>query len=183
MNYEQSNVYTWNGEDHEFHFNTSLPLSSQIAFVDTSVSMICSDDQYHSLLRDIIVQINLIRFFTDIDENIFTEGFDIIERFIAETSVIEILQHFIDAELLNKLNSAIDDALAYKTGIHKDTITAAIVNLLKNINEKVSGIDTSVLGLETVKEFMQKFQHSNLDAKSIVQEYLNSSAFNHEKEV
>ena len=65
-------------------------------------------------------------------------------------------------ELDNILN-CINKQIEYKTGIHDDTITTALSNLIKTIDRKIGNIDLDITNLNKILSIMpEEFTMDNL---------------------
>lgn len=176
MNYTGKEVYTYNGEDVEFQYSSSATYLEQITFVNTVTSVVANED-YMPLLKDIIFNYTLVSMFTDIDVTMFeTKGnvdIDTFADFDKQTGVSDFLKSVIDEDIIYSLNDSVDCNIAYKTGIHRDSVSTAIVDLIKVAERKLSAWDGNIDSKEVAK-FIEKFNVSDLNAESVVKTYLNT---------
>jgi hypothetical protein len=136
-------VYTKNGEENTFNYYSTLRAYDKIKFVNF-VSDILIDDNYNSVLRDIIFDIAIVHILTDIDVSDVINSVNAInqiEDFLDETNIVKIVKANAD-ELIEELNKAVDENIEYRTGIHKNPIAESLSHLLNTLEKKVSGIDT-----------------------------------------
>lgn len=174
-------IYTRNGQQESFNFYTNLKMSDKIEFVSDVVSVLISEN-YYSVLRSVIFDFMLIDTFTDIDtHSIMTSNsaVDDMEDFLVETDVVDIIKINVDAGLIDELNKAVDDAIEYKTGIHKNYIEESISRLLDTVEKKVSEFDTDSM-MQMAKTFSGI--SGELTADKVLEAYTKSDIFqkNHE---
>lgn len=174
-------IYTRNGQQESFNFYTNLKMSDKIEFVSDVVSVLISEN-YYSVLRSVIFDFMLIDTFTDIDTHsimISNSAIDDMEDFLVETDVVDIIKINVDAGLIDELNKAVDDAIEYKTGIHKNYIEESISRLLDTVEKKVSEFDTDSM-MQMAKTFSGI--SGELTADKVLEAYTKSDIFqkNHE---
>ena len=173
-------VYAYNDETYSFNFVTNLSTSDKAIFVRTVVDTIVDNDSYDSVLRDIIFDYTIISMFTDVDTSLFkvedngnsiVTDIDLIEEFLLDTNIVEIVRANAFPTLFEQLEKAIDKSIENKTGIHHYSILYSISSLLSTIEKKIEDID-----LESAMEMVQKFVSitDNLTPDSIVNAYINS---------
>lgn len=179
MNLTKSEIYTYNGEDVEFHYSSSATYFEQTEFVYAVTSVVAGDD-YLPLLKDIVFNYTLVTIFTDIDTSNFkNEGEENIDidkfaEFDEQTGVSAFLKSAIDENVLTALEDSVDCNIAYKTGIWKDSITTAIAELIKSLQKRVAEWDVNIKS-EEVSEFIEKFNSSDLNADALVNAYLQTA--------
>lgn len=158
----------------DFNFGTDLSIADKQKFVNTVVSVLIDDEHYNSIIRDLIVDFYTIKFFTDIDTTKLSDSpsfFDDVEQFLEETNIIDIVQANALPSLFDELNKAIDNSIAYLTGIHPNPLNEALANLFNTLEKKVNGID-----LNSVMGIAQKFASmtDEFTPESVVNAYINS---------
>ena len=173
-------TYIHNDEMYNFNFATSLTADNKIAFVRTIVDTLVDDNYYDSIIRDVIFDFSIIMFFTDIDTS-FTNAVDedskeipaivIMEQFLEETNVVDIVEANMETGLLDELKKAVDKSIEYRTGIHLSPLSDAIANLVNTLEKKINEID-----LNSAMDMAQKFANmtGELNIDSIVNAYMNS---------
>ena len=168
----RTGVYTYNGEEVSFNFYTSISAYDKVRFVNTVVNTLV-DDNYISVIRNLIFDFEIIDVFTDIDTSNIKD-INAIEQFLEETNIVEIVKANIDSNVIEELNKAVDDNIEYRTGIHKNPISESLSNLLNTLEEKVSGIDT-----EKMMEMAQIFSNvsGELTADKMLEAYSKSDLF------
>ena len=181
MTFDMTEVYTYKGQDVEFHYATTATYLEQAAFVDAATQSVIQSGNYIPLLKDIMFNLKLVQMFTDIDMRQFYVddqfSLDAFEAFDNETGVSTMLKvALIDNEVMINLMQSIDDNIAYRTGIRRDEISTAIVELIRTLAQKIDSLGD---GIETsaVNEFMKKFNESGFDGESLVDAYLNSEQY------
>jgi hypothetical protein len=136
-------VYTRNGEENTFSYYTTLRAYDKLKFVNFVTDTLV-DSNYNYVIRDMIFDISIVHIMTDVDVSDIlgsTDAINQIEDFLFETNIVEIVKANAD-EVINELNNAVDLAIEYKTGIHKNLIAESLSHLLDTLDKKVSGIDT-----------------------------------------
>ena len=99
-------VYFYNNESHNFNFVTSLSASEKISFINSVVDTIV-DDNYYTIIRDIVFDFSVIRTFTDIDTTFVKNSdnmIDTIEEFLNETNIVDVVKANMEIGLLEELN-------------------------------------------------------------------------------
>lgn len=143
-------VYTYEDNSYNFNFRTSLSAHDKAIFVRTVVDTIVDEDNYDSVLRDIIFEFTAISMMTDIDTsflkikdndgNMITD-IDMLEDFLLSTNIIDIIKANAFPTLFDELNKAIDKSIAYRTGIQPSPLSDALASLVSAIEKKVNEID------------------------------------------
>lgn len=145
MNIEiKAGVYTRNGEDVPFNFYTSLSAYNKVRFVDSVVSAIVTDDGYNYVIKDMLFDFWIVRFFTDVDVSEIAEAennIDAIEDFLDETNIVDIVKANMTPGIIDELEKAVEFNIEYKTGIHINPISSSLSSLLNTIEGKVENID------------------------------------------
>lgn len=181
MNYTEIGTYTYNGEDVEYHYSSSATYSEQITFVNAVTNIVVNEYNYISLLKGVAFNYALVTMFTDIDGIIFKDengeaDIDIFDKFDNETGVSDFLKSVIDSKIITALNSSLDDNIAYKTGIHRDLISMAVVDLIKTLENKINDFSSN-LGNNELIDFVKKFNAEDMNSESIVKSYLDSNTY------
>lgn len=173
-------VYTHNDVDYNFNFATDISAYNKLVFVNSVVETIVSDDNYNSIVRDLIFDFNIVKVFTDVDTSFVNsrddDGNNInpiihIEQFLEESNVVDIVKANMRIGLLDELDTAVNKSIEYLTGIHPNPIGESVASLINTIEKKINEID-----LESAMEVVQKFANMgedfNLD--NVVNTYLKS---------
>jgi hypothetical protein len=176
----KNGVFTYNNEDYNFDFATSLTAYEKQMFVKTVVNNLIDEEGYDVVLRDLIFDFVIIEMFTNIDTSFINvkdeDGNDIsqiitIEHFLNESNVVGVVKANISDELLDELNHAIDLNIQYLTGIHINPLGEAVASLVSTLEKKINEVD-----LESMMGMAQKFagmtDDFNLD--NMVNAYMNS---------
>ena len=138
-------VYTFKGNESTFNFYTSLSAVDKVRFVNAVCSNVV-DTNYNSIIRDLIFDFELINVFTDVDIDYIIKSdapLDLMEELVEETKIVAIIKANAKDGVIEELNKAVDDNIAYLTGIHKNPIVEGLSNLLNTIEKKLADIDTS----------------------------------------
>lgn len=122
----------------------NISIKRKLSFINFVVDNIVTENQYNLVLKNIIINIGLIKYFSDADINDILSSEDFIdefEEFEENTDLIAVLKTKINlTELLDMLD-CINKQIEYKTGIHENEITNAISSLLNKLEQKLDAID------------------------------------------
>lgn len=173
-------VFTYNDESYNFNFKTSLSAYDKMTFVKTVVSNVVDDDCYDVVIKDLIFDFTIIEVFTNIDTSFINmkddDGEDIspiilIEHFLEETDVVDVVKANMEDGLLNELNHAVDLNIQYLTGISPNPLNEAIASLMSTLEKKIDKVD-----LDSMMEMVQKFAAMSEDftLENAVNVYMNS---------
>lgn len=173
-------VFTYNGEDYEFNFQTSLSALDKMTFVKTVVHNLVDDEGYEIVVKDLIFDFAIIEMFTNIDTSFINvqddDGNDInpiilVEHFLNETNVVDIVKSNMEADLLDELKHAVDLNIQYLTGIHCNPLSESVAKLISTLEKKVSETD-----LNGMMEMAQKFvgMTEDFSLENVVNAYMNS---------
>lgn len=176
----KNGVFTYNDESYNFDFSTSLSAYEKQMFVKNVVSNIVGDDGYDVVIKDLIFDFVIIEMFTNIDTSFVNmkddDGDDInpiiiIEHFLEETSVVDIVKANMDVGLLDELYNAVELNIQYLTGIHPNYLNESIANLISVFEKKIGEADLdSMMGM--AQKFAGMTEGFTLD--NIVNAYMNS---------
>lgn len=176
----KNGVFTYNNEDYNFDFVTSLSAYEKQMFVKTVINNLIDEEGYDVVLRDLIFDFVIIEMFTNIDTSFINvkdeDGNDIsqiitIEHFLNESNVVDVVKANISDELLDELNHAIDLNVRYLTGIHTNPLGEAVANLVSTLEKKINEVD-----LEGMMGMAQKFagMTEGFNLENLVNAYMNS---------
>jgi hypothetical protein len=176
----KNGVFTYNNEDYNFDFVTSLSAYEKQMFVKTVINNLIDEEGYDVVLRDLIFDFVIIEMFTNIDTSFINvkdeDGNDIsqiitIEHFLNESNVVDVVKANISDELLDELNHAIDLNVQYLTGIHTNPLGEAVANLVSTLEKKINEVD-----LEGMMGMAQKFagMTEGFNLENLVNAYMNS---------
>lgn len=163
-------------ESKDFSFFLDMRTSMKMQFINSVVSLVVGES-YYPVLKDIMFDIMLINYFTDIDvKEILSSNnaVDEIEDYLSRTNAVEIIKSNVSQELLNELSQGIDFDIEYKTGVHCNDITTAVKSLIHTLEDKVSNVDTEgMMDLATKLSGMT----GDLTPDSIVEAYAKTDNF------
>ena len=177
MNIEVKNgTYEFHGNEIGFSFYTDLNAVNKVKFVNAVTEYVVGEN-YNSVIRDLMFDFELIDIFTDIDLTEIRESVDIlsrIEEFLSETKAVDIVKANMADGLLQSLNEAVDDNIAYRTGSHNDPVSKALSLLINTVNDKIKSIN--------MNELMEAAQKLNsitgeLSTDSILEAYKKSDLY------
>lgn len=177
----KTGVFDYNEESYNFEFKTSLSAYEKMFFVKTVVYNLVDDNGYDAIIKDLVFDFTIIDMFTNIDTSFVNmqddDGNDInpiiiIEHFLNETSVVDIVKENMEDGLLDKLIDAVDLDIQYLTGINTNPINKSIANLISTLEKKVNDID-----LDSAMDMVQKFvgMTEELTPESVMNAYINST--------
>lgn len=175
-------TYTHNDENHNFNFATDISAYRKMMFVNYVVNSIVDENRYDSIVRDIIFDFGIVSIFTDIDTSFINVKDDdgnvinpiiFIEQFLEETNVVDIVKANMEVGLFEELNKAVNNSIAYRTGIHMNSLSEALASLISALERKVNEID-----LGNAMDMVQKFTSmtGELTPDSLVNAYIASDA-------
>mgnify|MGYP006986253256 FL=1 len=136
--YTNSGVYTRGNEEIAFNYNTTLTAEQKIAFVGKVVGLVV-DDNYYDFLTDMLFDYEVVDQFTDVDVEFLK--FNSIEKFLAETNIVEIVTENVASELIQSLRISVANGIEYKTGIHKNYLSEALAGVVDTLDKKIGEID------------------------------------------
>lgn len=176
----KTGTYIKGDETFNFNFGTSLSAYDKMVFVNYVVDLLIDDKTYDSIIRDLITDFVIVRVFTDIDTSFVNVKDDedniinpiiLIEQFLEETNIVDIVKANMEDGLFEELNKAIDKSIQYRTGIHPSPLSDALSNLINTIDNKIKDID-----LSSMSEMIQLFtgMTDEFTPENVVNAYLNS---------
>lgn len=186
----KTGTYVKGDEVFNFNFSTSLSAYDKMVFVNSVIDLLIDDKTYDSIIRDLITDFVIIRVFTDIDTSFVDVKDDgnniinpiiLIEQFLEETNIVDIVKANMEDGLFEELNKAIDESIEYRTGIHPSPLSDALSNLVNTIENKIKDIDLS--NIDNMMEMIQLFtgMTNEFTPENVVNAYLNSDI--HKKNV
>lgn len=180
MNEMKMGVFTYNDESYNFNFKTSLLAYEKQMFVKTVVNNIIDETGYDVVIKDLIFDFTIIETFTNIDTSFINmkdddgeivEPIILIEHFLEETNVVDIVKENMEFGLLDELNHAVELNIQYLTGINPNPLNEAVASLLSTLEKKVNEVDLdSMMGM--AQKFAGMTEGFTLD--NIVNAYMNS---------
>lgn len=174
----KNGVFMFDGVEKEYNYVSDMTALTKAKFV-TMVSQLLIGENYLSVLRELVFDFMLIKLMTDVDVSYITDpdnadGISMMEEFVLGTGIAETLKADMREGLLNELNKAVDDNIAYRTGIQKNPIADAIASLVKTLERQVRNIDTGkIMGIaEALSKISGEFTPDN-----VAKAYMDSSVF------
>ena len=176
----KTGTYFIGDESYNFSFGTDLSAYDKTIFVRTVVDTLVDEDNYDSVIRDMIFDFTIVIQFTDIDTS-FTKSVDnngeaipalvSIEQFLEETNVVDIVKANMEYGLLEQLNNAVNKSIEYRTGIHPSPLADSIASILSTLERKINEFD-----MGSMMDMAQKFASitGDLNVDSVVNAYMNS---------
>lgn len=176
----KNGVFTYKDESYNFDFKTSLSAYDRQVFVRTVVDNLISDDSYDVVIKDLVFDFVIVEMFTNVDTSFINmkdeDGEDIsqiilIEHFLKESDIVDIVKANMDNGVLDELNRAIDLNIQYRTGIQSNSFGEAVASLIATLEKKINEFDLGdMVGL--AKKFANTTEDFNLD--NLVNAYMNS---------
>ena len=182
-NFDKMGVYTRNGLEFNFNFHTSLRAVDKMRFVSNVTDLVVGDN-YYSVIRDMIFNFNIISIFTDVDISDITDpdnndAISMIEDLLCETNIVSIVIANAEDGLIAELQKAVDDNIAYRTGIHNNPLTESLSNLMNTIERKLDSINTDDM-MEAAKIFSG--MTGELTPENMLKAYEKSDVFKKNRE-
>lgn len=163
-------------ESKDFNFFLDMRTSMKMQFIKSVVTLVVGES-YYSVLRNMMFDIMLINYFTDIDVKDVLDSnnaVDDIEDYLSRTNAVEIVKSNLSQDLLDELSQGVDFDIEYKTGVHCNDISTAVKSLIHTLESKVSSIDTEgMMDLATKLSGMT----GDLTPESIVEAYAKTDNF------
>lgn len=172
-------TYIKGDENFEFAFATDISAFDKMEFVN-SVTETLIDENYNSIVRDLIFDFYIVETFTDVDTSfahideeseVKVHPIILIEEFLEETNVVEIVKANIREGLIGELNEAVDINIEYHTGIHRNALNDALAGLVNTLEGKLKGLD-----MGNAIEMIEAFSGITGDftPENIVNAYMNT---------
>lgn len=169
-------IYTTeNGEEsYNFNFYTDLSSANKLRFVNSVIDILIDEENYNSVIRDLIFDFYVVDIMTDIDTAKLKKSptfLDDVEDFLLSTNIVEIVEANAFPTLFDELNKAVNQSIEYRTGIHQNPIGEAIASFVNILEKKINEVD-----LDSMMDMAQKFvgMTGELTPDSIVNAYMNS---------
>lgn len=168
-----------NGEEREFNFSyyTDLRAATKVSFVNSVVDTLVTEKFYAGMLKDMIFDFMLIHYFTDIDVGDLLKmpnHLNVIEDFVNGTSIVSTIKSDMRPGLIDELYKAVDDNIAYRTGLHSSIVESSLAKLIVALENKVNEIDVdSILDLVEILKNMD----GNFTPENIIDAYQKSDRF------
>lgn len=143
----KTSVYSYNGEEKQFKFKTSLSAYDKMKFVN-NVTRLIVDENYYSILKDLFFDFVIIDTFTDVsildeDDKKAEYTIDMVESLVTETNIADIVKANADYGVIEELQKAVDDNIVYKTGIHKNPLNESLAHLLNTVEKQLDTVDVN----------------------------------------
>ena len=172
-------TYIKGDENFEFIFATDLSAYEKMDFVN-SVTETLVDENYNSIVRDLIFDFYIVQSFTDVDVSFIGANEEgepeinpiiLIEEFLEETNIVEIVKANVKDGLIEELNSAVDVNIEYRTGIHRNALNDALAGLVNTLERKLEGFD-----MGNAMEMIEAFSGITGDftPENVVNAYMNT---------
>lgn len=140
----KTGTYTYKNESVPFNFYTELRAVDKIKFINAVCDTLI-DTNYYSVIRDLVFDFQIVNVFTDVVVPELQDSpspISIIEEFLDDTNIVEIVKANVDKKLIAELEKAVDENIEYRTGIHKNTLEDALTSLLHTVEQKINDVDT-----------------------------------------
>lgn len=172
----KAGAYTYKNESIPFNFYTELCAVDKIKFINAVCDTLI-DTNYYSVIRDLVFDFQIINVFTDVVVPELQDSpspISIIEEFLDDTNIVEIVKANVDKKLIAELEKAVDENIEYRTGIHKNTLEDALTSLLHTVEQKINDVDT-----EGMMEMAMKLNSisDELTPERILQAYSETDMF------
>ncbi len=172
----KTGAYTYKNESIPFNFYTELRAVDKIKFINAVCDTLI-DTNYYSVIRDLVFNFQIVNVFTDVVVPELQDSpspISIIEEFLDDTNIVEIVKANVDKKLIAELEKAVDENIEYRTGIHKNTLEDALTSLLHTVEQKINDVDT-----EGMMEMAMKLNSisDELTPKRMLQAYSETDMF------
>lgn len=172
----KTGAYTYKNESIPFNFYTELRAVDKIKFINAVCDTLI-DTNYYSVIRDLVFDFQIVNIFTDVVVPELQDSpspISIIEEFLDDTNIVEIVKANVDKKLIAELEKAVDENIEYRTGIHKNTLEDALTSLLHTVEQKINDVDT-----EGMMEMAMKLNSisDELTPERILQAYSETDMF------
>lgn len=140
----KTGAYTYKNESIPFNFYTELRAVDKIKFINAVCDTLI-DTNYYSVIRDLVFDFQIVNVFTDVVVPELQDSpspISIIEEFLDDTNIVEIVKANVDKKLIAELEKAVDENIEYRTGIHKNTLEDVLTSLLHTVEQKINDVDT-----------------------------------------
>lgn len=140
----KTGAYTYKNQSVPFNFYTELRAVDKIKFINAVCDTLI-DTNYYSVIRDLVFDFQIVNVFTDVVVPELQDSpspISIIEEFLDDTNIVEIVKANVDKKLIAELEKAVDENIEYRTGIHKNTLEDALTSLLHTVEQKINDVDT-----------------------------------------
>ncbi len=183
----KNGAFTYNNESYNFDFKTSLSAYDKMVFVKTVVDNIVDGNSYDYIIKDLIFDFAIVEVFTNVDTSFINEKDEddnsihpiiLIEHFLEETNIVDIVKANMTFGLLDELIRAVDMDIQYRTGIHANPIGDAVASLISTLEKKINEVD-----LDSMMSMAQKFAGMTEDftMENLVNTYKNLSEITESK--
>lgn len=172
----KTGAYTYKNESIPFNFYTELRAVDKIKFINAVCDTLI-DTNYYSVIRNLVFDFQIVNVFTDVVVPELQDSpspISIIEEFLDDTNIVEIVKANVDKKLIAELEKAVDENIEYRTGIHKNTLEDALTSLLHTVEQKINDVDT-----EGMMEMAMKLNSisDELTPERILQAYSETDMF------
>lgn len=172
----KTGTYIYNEDTFNFNFYTDLSIANKLKFINSVVDILVDENHYNSVIRDLIFDFYVVDIMTDVDTTeLKSSSFFVndVEQFLEETNIVEIVKANATPALFVELNKAIDDSIAYLTGIHLNPLNDALASLVNTFEKKVNEFDLdSIMGMAKAFAGMT----GELSPESFINAYMTSDA-------
>lgn len=175
-------AYIYGEENYTFTFATDLSVSEKLIFVNSVVDTVVDENNYNSIIKDLMMDYVTVKVFTDVDTSFLKSideygnitaniDIDLLEDFLLETNIVDIVKANAFPALFDELNEAVDKSIEYKTGIHPSPLNEALARLINTLEKKVNEFDMS-----SAMEMAHKFAGitGELTPEKVINAYINS---------
>lgn len=179
----RNNTFFYNGDAVEYTYESNISMSRKQMFVTSVCKNVVSDGNYRYLLRDILFDYFVVKYFSDIDMSEFdgnevdaNDFIDGIENFLDVTYVANVIKSGMDDGVLNQLNKAVDSNITYITGVNHNSVSDSLVSLIKMISDKIDSIDFNSIS-EFIPVIANSLENGEFTMDSLFSAYEKSDSF------
>ena len=175
MNYNMTGQFTYKDETYDVKYTDTLTTFEKLQFINNTVSWVVGED-YRPILKRFAYRYNLC-LLSDVDFNQFVSadenGNNIAEliEFIDSTDLPDIIENSLDIAVVDELKENINLDIEYRTGIHSDSISSAISDLINTLSKKMDELLTP----DTLDALTKIASMDTVEPKAVVDAFIDNT--------
>ena len=172
--------YVVDGEEKDFSYYTDIDMNKKLRFVNAVTDYVINEksNNYYSVMRDMFFDFEIIEMFTDIDLTDYyssDNAVNDIEKLVDENKdVLAEIKSNLAEGVFESLSNNVDYNLAFRTGIHKDTLASSLSQFIGVLEAKLNTVD-----FNNLTEMSEKLNEvaDKITPEKIVDAYGNSKLY------
>lgn len=175
MNYNMTGQFTYKDETYDVKYADTLTTFEKLQFINNTVSWVVGED-YRPILKKFAYRYSLC-LLSDVDFNQFVSadenGNNIAEliEFIDSTDLPDIIENSLDITVVDELKENINLDIEYRTGIHSDSISSAISDLINTLSKKMDELLTP----DTLDALTKITSMDTVEPKAVVDAFIDNT--------